>query len=44
MGNPNFLEIGSRSNTALGAFLNYALSNLRILIKLVLLVLDRLWS
>ena len=36
----NFFEIRPRLDTAPGAFLNCAPSNLRILIKLVLLVLD----
>ena len=36
----NFFEIGPRLDTAPGSFLNHAPSNLRILIKLVLLVLD----
>ena len=40
MRNPNFFEIGPRLDTAPGAFLNCAPSNLRILIKLVLLELD----
>ena len=35
-----FFEIGLRLDTAPGAFLNRAPSNLKILIKLVLLVLD----
>ena len=44
MGNPKFFEIGPRLDTAPGAFLNRASSNLRILIKLVLLALDeQLW-
>ena len=40
MANPNFFEIGPRLDPAPGAFLNRAPSNLRILIKLVLLALD----
>ena len=40
MRNPIFFEIGLRLDTAPGAFLNHAPSNLRILIKLALLVLD----
>ena len=40
MRNPIFFEIGPRLDTAPGAFLNRAPSNLRMLIKLVLLVLD----
>ena len=40
MGNPIFFEIEPRLNTAPRAFLNRTPSNLSILIKLVLLVLD----
>ena len=40
MGIQNFFEIGPRLDAAPGAFSNRAPSNLRILIKLVLLVLD----
>ena len=36
----NFFDIGPRLDTAPGAFLNRAPSNMRILVKLVLLVLD----
>ena len=42
MGNPIFFEIVPRLDTAPRAFLNRAPSNLRILIKLVLLMLDML--
>ena len=40
MGNPKIFEIGPRLDTAPGAFLNSTPLNLRILIKLTLLVLD----